>query len=125
MYSQIVKICLEQLVGCGASSADRLVVADLSRDEELLHGHVVEEGEVADRPLLAVGPLRDTEVLLQVDGELSHHDGVLHVRLNPLKALNALLAGVPVLTDSRSAIFICKTDLLSDMTSQVPMVWQM
>ena len=105
MCSQIVQICLEQLVRGGASSADWLVVADLSRDEELLHGHVVKEREVTDRPLLAVGPLRDTEVLLQVDGELCHHDGVLHVSLHPLKALHALLAGVPVITDSRTAIF--------------------
>ena len=35
------------------------------------------------------------EVLLEVDNILCDHDGILDVGLNPLQALDALLAGVP------------------------------
>ena len=34
-------------------------------------------------------------VLFKIDGELGDHDRVLHVHLDPLQALDALLAGVP------------------------------
>jgi len=79
-----------------ASSTNWLLVADLLRDEELLHGHVVHGGEVLLHQLLAVLPLSttQTEVLLKVDPELSNHNWVLQVRLNPLKALNTFLTSV-------------------------------
>ena len=82
----------------------------------------MEPRKVADRPLLAVGPLGDTEVLLQVDSELGHHHGVLQVRLHPLQALDALLTGVPEIEMKTLLDFICVSDLLSAMTSQMPMV---
>merc|ERR1719337_766075 len=78
-----------------SSSADLLLVADLSGDEELLHGHVVHGGEVLDSVLLATFPAVLAEVLLEVDNILCDHDGILDVGLNPLQALDALLAGVP------------------------------
>ena len=39
--------------------------------------------------------LTNAVVLLKVDNVLSNHDRVLDVRLHPLKALDALVAGVP------------------------------
>ena len=39
--------------------------------------------------------LTEAIVLLEIDGELSDHDRVLDVRLNPFKALDTLVAGVP------------------------------
>ena len=64
-------------------------------DEELLHGHGVHAGEVLHHQGLAVLPVAQAEVLLEVDGHLGDHDGVLDVHLDPLQALDALLAGVP------------------------------
>ena len=40
--------------------------------------------------------LTNAVVLLKVDNVLSNHDRVLDVRLHPLKALDTLVAGVPV-----------------------------
>ena len=39
--------------------------------------------------------LTNAVVLLKVDNVLSNHDRVLDVRLNPFKALDTLVAGVP------------------------------
>merc|ERR1719361_1043557 len=80
----------------GASSADRLLVADLSGDEELLHGHGVHPSEVLLHQSLAILPFTatQTEVLLEVDPELGDHDWVLQVSLNPLKTLDALFTSV-------------------------------
>merc|ERR1719507_1764986 len=76
-------------------SADLLLVANLSWDEELLHGHVVHSWEILHGMLLATFPPVLAEVLLEVDDILGNHDGVLDVGLNPLQALNALLTCVP------------------------------
>ena len=100
------------------STQRRLTHADLCRYEELLHGHRVHVGEVLRHKLLAVVPvawrkekdilterkmpfviwrkkLTEAIVLLEIDGELSDHDRVLDVRLNPLQSLDTLVAGVP------------------------------
>merc|ERR1712060_752339 len=82
------------LVG-GGSSTYLLLVANLSGDEELLHGHVVHCWEVLYSVLLATFPPVLAEVLLEVDDILGNHDGVLDVGLDPLKALDALLTSVP------------------------------
>merc|ERR1712198_606891 len=79
---------------CWASAAHRLLHADLNGDEELLHGHHVHRREVLLHQLLAVVPVAQAEVLLEVDPELRNHDGVLQVHLDPLKALDALVTGV-------------------------------
>merc|ERR1719209_1801583 len=52
--------------------------------------------------LLAVVPVAEAVVLLEIDGELSNHDRVLNVSLNPIQALDALVASVLLscLTDS-------------------------
>jgi len=78
----------------GASSAHWLLHADLCGDEELLHGHGVHAGEVLLHQLLAVVPVAQAEVLLQVDPELCDHDWVFQVSLHPLQALDALVASV-------------------------------
>merc|ERR1719305_640649 len=71
----------------GASSTDRLLIADLNGDEELLHGHCVHRGKVLLHQGLAILPFTtaQAEVLLKVDPELGDHDGVLQVSLHPLK----------------------------------------
>ena len=89
------------------STKRQLTHADLCRYEELLHGHRVHVGEVLRHKLLAIVPvawrkekdilkrkrnaifnlkkrLTEAIVLLKIDGELSNHDRVLDVRLNPL-----------------------------------------
>ena len=76
-------------------STDGLAHADLSGDEELLHGHRVHVREVLHYQLLAVVPVAQAEVLLEVDPELCDHDGVLQVSLNPVKTLDALVTSVP------------------------------
>ena len=78
-----------------AASADWFLHADLCGDEELLHGHRVHPGEVLLHQLLAVVPVAQAEVLLEVDPELRDHDGVLQVSLNPVKTLDALVTSVP------------------------------
>merc|ERR1712165_390663 len=90
---------------CGwVSAAHRLAHADLCGYEELLHGHRVHVGEVLRHKLLAIVPVAEAIVLLEIDGELSDHDRVLDVRLNPLQSFDALVAGVLLgsLTDSSS-----------------------
>ena len=69
--------------------------ADLGGDEELLHGHSVHPGEVLLHQHLAVVPVAQAEVLLQVDPELCDHDGVLQVSLDPVKTLDALVTSIP------------------------------
>merc|ERR1711928_87582 len=75
-----------------------LVHTDLCWDEELLHGHHVHVGEVLDHKPLALVQVVVTStnavVLLKVHNVLRNHDRVLDVRLNPLKALDTLVAGV-------------------------------
>merc|ERR1712172_405712 len=80
------------------SSTDRFAHADLGGDEELLHGHHVHVGEVLHhKPLalvLVVVTSAHAEVLLEIDDVLCNHDRILNVRLDPLKALDALVASV-------------------------------
>ena len=47
-------------------------------DEELLHGHGVHAGEVLFHQLLAVVPVAQAEVLLQVDPELNNYGIVVN-----------------------------------------------
>merc|ERR1719219_153820 len=98
---------------CGrVSTTDGLAHADLGGDEELLHGHCVHVREVLRHKLLAVIPVAEAVVLLEVDGELCDHDWVLDVRLHPFQALDALVARVlfsrftdsPCLTNMESSI---------------------
>ena len=42
-------------------------------------------------------PLTHAEVLLKIDDVLRNHDRVLNVCLDPLKALDALVASVPAM----------------------------
>merc|ERR1719347_1549220 len=74
--------------------AYRLLVADLTRDEELLHGHGVHGGEVVGNILVAVPHVTGAEVLLEVDNKLGCHDGVLQVSLHPFKAFHTLVTSV-------------------------------
>merc|ERR1719369_2680718 len=76
------------------SSTDRLLVANLRWNHKLFHCHHVHWCEVPGNSLLATFPSTLAEVLFQVDGELGYHNGVLHVRLNPLKSFNTFLASV-------------------------------
>merc|ERR1719219_1213036 len=78
----------------GVSTTDGLLHADLGRDEELLHGHCVHVREVLRHQLLAVIPVAEAVVLLEIDGELCDHDWILDVGLDPFQALDALVAGV-------------------------------
>merc|ERR1739845_104492 len=98
----------------GFSSADRLVIADLLWDHELLHGHPVHGWEVLSHNIRAVGVVRGAEVLHQVQGVLSNLDGVLHVLFNPLQSLDTLLTCelflLPGITDTHS---------LADMDSTI------
>merc|ERR1711933_403115 len=90
---------------CGrVSTTDWLAHAGLGRDEELLHGHRVHGREVLHHQLLAVIPVAQAVVLLKIDGELSNHDRIFNVSLNPFQALDALVACVLLssLTDSAS-----------------------
>ena len=79
----------------GVGSTDGLAHADLGGDEELLHGHHVHPGEVLLHELLAVVPVAQAEVLLEVDPEFCDHDRVFQVSLHPLKTLDALVTSVP------------------------------
>merc|ERR1711971_297539 len=80
------------------SSADRFTHANLSGDEELLHGHRVHVGKMLNhKPLalvLVVVTSAHAEVLLEIDDVLSDHEWVLNVGLDPFKALDALVASV-------------------------------
>merc|ERR1719234_2296382 len=80
------------------SSTDGLTHKDLSRDEELLHGHHVHVDKMLNhKPLalvLVVVTSAQAEVLLKIDDVLSNHDGILNVSLDPLKALDALVTSV-------------------------------
>merc|ERR1712172_242458 len=80
------------------SSTDRFAHADLGGDEELLHGHHVHVGKVLHHKPLALVNVMVTsahaEVLLKIDDVLSNHDRVFNVSLDPLKALDALVASV-------------------------------
>merc|ERR1719278_759142 len=80
--------------GGWVSAAHGLAHADLCRYKELLHGHRVHVGEVLRHKLLAIVPVAEAIVLLEIDGELSDHDRVL----------DALAAGVLLgsLADSSS-----------------------
>merc|ERR1711971_1197178 len=98
------------------SSTDGLAHADLGGDEELLHGHHVHVGKVLHhKPLalvLVVVTSAEAEVLLEIDGVLRIHDRVLNIGLDPLKALDALVASV--LLDS-----VTGTSSLANMDSSV------
>ena len=59
------------------TSTDWFLITNLSWDEELLHGHVMHGGEVHGNILMAVVHVTGTEVLLEVDHILSHHDWIL------------------------------------------------
>ena len=48
-----------------------------------------------EKKIKAIVKVTLAEVLLEVDNILCDHDGILDVGLNPLQALDALLAGVP------------------------------
>merc|ERR1719234_1236811 len=80
------------------SSTDGLTHTDLSRDEELLHGHHVHVGKVLHHEPLALVLVMVTsahaEVLLKIDDVLSDHDWILNIGLDPLKALDALVTCV-------------------------------
>ena len=95
MYLFDFKLCYLKRFCRFLPGAYRLLVADLTRDEELLHGHGVHGGEVVGNSLMAAGAhLIGAEVLLEVDSKLGCHDGVLQVSLHPLKALYALVTSV-------------------------------
>merc|ERR1719234_1762921 len=80
------------------SSANRFAHADLSGDEELLHGHHVHVSKVLNHKPLALVLVMMTSaqavVLLKIDDVLGNHDRVLNVSLDPFKALNALVTSV-------------------------------
>ena len=95
MYLFDFKLCYLKRFCRFLPGAYRLLVADLTRDEELLHGHGVHGGEVVGNSLMAAGAhFIGAEVLLEVDSKLGCHDGVLQVSLHPLKALYALVTSV-------------------------------
>merc|ERR1712045_269598 len=70
------------------------VHAEVGGYPELVHGHGVHGREVSlhqlHAPLVVVA---DAEVLLEVEGVLCHPEWVSHVGLDPLHALDTLLAG--------------------------------
>merc|ERR550519_357445 len=85
------------------SSTNRLVVANLTRNHELLHGHLMHGPEVHGHGVLAVIPLILAEVLTKENSHFGNHDWILQVSLHPKQTLNALLTGVlPSLTDACS-----------------------
>ena len=113
-----------------AASAHGLLHTDLGRDEELLHGHHVHPREVFLHQGLAIVPVAQAEVLLEVDPELRDHDGVLQVHLNPFKPLDALVTGVPGAENEVhlfSELFRgvdWQETLTHSLAEQVPDVWQ-
>merc|ERR550519_3059775 len=89
------------------SSTNRLVVTYLTRNHELLHGHLMHGPEVHSHGVLAVVPLILAEVLTKVNSHFGYHDWILQVSLHPKQTLNALLAGVlPSLTDTCSLAYM-------------------
>merc|ERR1712181_67719 len=98
------------------SSTDWLAHANLSWDEELLHGHHVHVGKVLNhKPLalvLVVVTSTQAVVLLEIDDVLSNHDWVLNIGLDPFQTLDALVTSV--LLDS-----VTGTSSLANMDSSV------
>ena len=94
MIVKIYFIILHVWFGWFLPCAYRLLVADLSGDEELLHGHVVHGGEVSGDILVAVVHVASAEILLKIDNKLGNHNGILEVSLNPVQSLHALITSI-------------------------------
>merc|ERR550539_2378131 len=69
------------------SSANRLVVANLTRNHELLHGHLMHGPEVHSHSVLAIIPLLQAEVLTKENSHFGNHDWILQVSFHPKQTL--------------------------------------
>ena len=79
----------------GCSTSDKSIVTDICGNHERLHDHDMHGAEVLGHVLDTVGHVVLAPRLLQEEGGLGLEDGVLHVGLDPLHALNTLVTREP------------------------------
>ena len=117
LFCYITSILLEH--GRLSTATHWLEITECLRVPEGLHDHGVHGGEVLLDPVGTAGRVTDTEVELQVEGEVRHPEWVHHVLTHQLQPLDALLAGVRPGLGLPQSLHVADARCLADVSGPV------